>query len=284
MIRREIDLFWRFIKNDLWATIIPGLIITLAAISHTDFTVDLIITSLLKSFVYFVLYVYSFTLLNQLLSEKEDALNKPYRPLPSGLITKREVFYRVIMINVLFLVCGFTLGVIEWSVLWVVTHIFLNLVGHRHWISKNIIAMTFGIFSMIGAGWEMVLPFNSEQLFWAMVVSLTFGTCGVIQDFRDVEGDRLVRRKTISIDLGDKLARIVSIVFCITSFIAILNFIIIPEEKDILDYVLTIIVLFFFILICFRLLLFRTSKSDHTTYMILLYLFNFMLLSGAVYI
>jgi len=284
IFKREIDLYWRFIKNDIWATIIPGLIVTLSSIlyNHTAFQNALIIV--FEALVYFNLYVYSFTLTNQISSVEEDRINKPYRPLPLGMISRNEMLRRILLAVLLFLFMGFILGVLKWALLWVLTTGFLYFFGHNHWFTKNIISMSLGIFSIIGAAWELVTPMSSQVLILGLIISIVFGCCGVIQDFRDVEGDKLIGRKTLPIDIGDEKARKLSVLICFFSFLSIFIYFFTSVGKSPLTWVYTLFILFFFSIISFRLLSLKDKRSDHLTYMILLYLFNYLLLSFIVFI
>ncbi|MEP7104091.1 MAG: UbiA family prenyltransferase [Candidatus Dojkabacteria bacterium] len=283
-IKKEINIFWRFIRSDIWATIIPGLIMTSIALIHFHIDLKVSIIILFQSLIYFTLYEYSFVLTNQLGSIEEDSINKPFRPLPQKLVTRNQTLQRSLLVSLIFLIVGFLLGILPWAILWVSVSLFHNIWGHRHWLTKNVISMSLGILSIIGAAWELVMPLEPSVLKWGIVISTILGFCAVMQDFRDVSGDRLSKRKTLPIDLGDYKARIVSFFISVTSFIVFYIFIIYPSRDNDLTRVFSLVIFFLFLFIPTRLLIYRDPKSDHITYTILLYLFNLLLLSGLVYL
>jgi len=283
-LRNQVYIYWLFIKNDIWATIIPGVIIALVAFSHYSFSLTGLILILLKAVLYFNLYAYTFVLTNQINSIEEDKVNKPYRPLVSGLVEKSSMAQRIILATFIFLVVGYYFGVFEWALLWVIISIFHNYIGHKHWFLKNTVCMTLGIFAIIGAGWGLVSEPSSSQLVWGFIVSLIFGITGVIQDFRDEEGDRIIGRRTLPLSFGDYKSRFISVGLCILSNLLFVVYIVIPSPKTVLNNSFSIVTLFLFCLICFRLIRFREKKADHNTYMILLFTFNWLLLSGISYI
>lgn len=283
-IKFEIEIFWRFIKNDILATVVPGLMVTLSAFYYKGDSLESLLIILLKSLLYFVLYEYTFVVSNQLGSVDEDLVNKPFRPLPSGLITKERALYRYIFSLICFIFWAWLLGVELWALLWVGTTLFHNLIGHRNWFTKNTISMTLGILSIIGAGWAIVIPIEDKVKLWAITISFVMGLCAIIQDFRDVEGDRLSKRKTLNIALGDYNARLVSVFICFLSFIIVFFVFILPNKQSWISISFNATVLLLFITISIRLMRFRSSRSDHITYTILLILFNLLLLSSNIYI
>lgn len=283
-ILNEWTFFWKLVRSDLLSTIIPGILVTISSLIYYDIDLKQSTTTILIALIYFSLYVYTFTITNQLNTIEEDKINKPFRPLPSGITSKKEMIVRELLFTFIFLLFGFYFGIIKWALLWVVVSTFHNFIGHKYWISKNIISMSLGIFSIIGAGWELTQPIKGYPLQWGIIISLVFGLCAVIQDFRDVKGDKLINRKTLPIDLGDFRARLISILFSLLSYILLLIFVFIPSNKTLLAYIFGLIITFLFLIIIGRLLFFKTEKDDHYTYTILLYLFNVVLFTGFIYL
>lgn len=282
-LKFEIDVTWRFIKNDIWATIIPGLLVSISALSHVQPEPLNIAASIVKSIVFFILYVYTFTLVNQINSEEEDQINKPYRPLPRHLISVSSVKKRILISFIVFILVGFLLQITQWVLLWIIVNLFHNILGHKHWFTKNLISMSFGIFAMIGAGWEIVYPMGRSELIWSILVSFTFGCLGVIQDLRDIDGDRESGRKTLPIAIGYKKSRIVSIILVGISIILFYLVIFIPNLKNIFGLIFALISTILSLIIIYRLAKLEGKVNDHITYMFLLYLFCITLLGGSVF-
>src|SRR5689334_4124201 len=85
----ELSLAWKFIRYDIATTIMPASLFVLAA-WRTQPSIEGIFFSLAKGILYFWLYVYMFTLANQIIGIAEDLVNKPDRPLARGLISVQQ--------------------------------------------------------------------------------------------------------------------------------------------------------------------------------------------------
>ena len=79
-----------------------------------------------------------------------------------------------------------------------------------HWFSKNIIFISVGTFVMLASAWIMVLPINDNAWWWMLKAGVAAGFGCVIQDNRDVEGDRTVGRHTAPVLYGVIYARFIS--------------------------------------------------------------------------
>jgi 4-hydroxybenzoate polyprenyltransferase len=166
-----------------------------------------------------------FDLANQRLPEsiKEDALNKPWRPAPSGLITSngiRRAMLMCIPAVILFNHVAFQTG-FEATALAVLTWLYNDLSGgDEHWMIRNgIIAVAFGLYnegSLKVAGGSMawfqgrdlaLVTTTSMGLGWIVVVSGVILTTMHVQDLKDQEGDKARGRHSAPLILGDKTAR-----------------------------------------------------------------------------
>ncbi|KAF8120602.1 hypothetical protein K438DRAFT_1794455 [Mycena galopus ATCC 62051] len=88
-IAQEVRMFWDFTWRDWSAGLIPGTIYTVAALrSLESVSMELVIQSLIRSLAYFLLYIYTFNLANQINGLDEDRVNKPDRPICSGRVDK----------------------------------------------------------------------------------------------------------------------------------------------------------------------------------------------------
>ncbi|KAI1451038.1 UbiA prenyltransferase family-domain-containing protein [Annulohypoxylon stygium] len=164
-----------------------------------------------------------FDLANQRLPESaaEDALNKPWRPIPSGLITSDQV--RRAMLYLIPLVVAlnhFALGVgVESLAIMVLTWLYNDLRGgDEGYITRNaIIAAAFGIYNTgsvkvaVGIdtahGGALFAGLSSTGVMWAATVSVIIFTTMHVQDLQDVEGDRARGRRSAPIVMGDRPAR-----------------------------------------------------------------------------
>lgn len=157
-----------------------------------------------------------FDLANQRLPESalEDASNKPWRPVPSGLLTSDQV--RRAMLVLLPLVLGlnqvlFDTGT-ETVLLYALTWMYNDLGGGDDgWVQRNvIIAAAFGLYNLGSvrvASDAQVSGLTPDAVLWILVVSAVILTTMHVQDLKDQEGDRRRGRRTAPHVLGDGTAR-----------------------------------------------------------------------------
>lgn len=280
----EATLSWHFIRKDLSTTIIPGSIfMVVASFSHSIEDARIAPVSFAFGFVYFWLYIYSFCIANQLTGIEEDRINKPYRPLPSGLVSISGARIRWAIVSLLFCVTGACLGVARWAVLWVAVTIALTFVGlARLWWFKNPVAMSLGTIAQLAAAWEIVTPSSPNSWRWILATSVWAGLTVSIQDFRDTAGDRANHRRTLPVILGDTRARwIVALAW--TPMPVLVHYALFGiAHPTPLVMVCDALLAICHAIIIIRLLTLRTPKQDHTTYIAYTYLYCLVLLNGLV--
>ncbi|MEU1075964.1 MULTISPECIES: UbiA family prenyltransferase [unclassified Streptomyces] len=206
VIRSEAVLSWRFNVVDLPAAVVPGVLFTLAAWWSLRLPASDLAWLLVRSLVYFWLFLSVHTLSNQLIGVEEDRANKPYRPLPRGLATVRGTTHRLVVAVVLFLLAGQLWGVLPWTVLWVLLvglRTYENLM--RWWFVKNP-AIVGGAFALLGAAWQLVGPLTPEAWYW-VAAGTGYWLIGFVEDLRDVPGDTTVGRRTLPMVVGAPVVR-----------------------------------------------------------------------------
>ncbi|MET7000649.1 UbiA family prenyltransferase [Chitinophaga defluvii] len=280
---REANILWRFIKNDIKDTIVPSLISFLTAWLYDEHAWKSFPLRLLFSLGYAALYIYTFCLANQVNSVDEDQINKPERPLPSGLVTRRETVQRIIVYNVLFLAAAYLLHIFWISVGWQLVTAALNYWGwSNHWISKNHVCMSVGTFLLFSGQWTIATPqvaMSMSSYLYFGLLSLWAGFSLAIQDFRDEEGDRKMGRKTLTISMGNIRGRLVMVfqylIFSPLIFTAaILTQTSISElRRAPLVMLILLVQLAIHWLIAYRIWFFRNPKADDFTYHVFVYLF-----------
>ncbi|KAK8068367.1 UbiA prenyltransferase [Apiospora saccharicola] len=157
-----------------------------------------------------------FDLANQRLPESalEDAANKPWRPVPSGLLTSDQL--RRAMLVLLPLVLGlnhmlFDTGK-ETSLLFSLTWMYNDLGGGDDgWVQRNvIIAAAFGLYDLGSVRVASGAPLSGltpDAVLWIFAISAVILTTMHVQDLKDQEGDRRRERSTAPHVLGDGTAR-----------------------------------------------------------------------------
>ncbi|KAB8076128.1 UbiA prenyltransferase family [Aspergillus leporis] len=142
----------------------------------------------------------------------EDAINKPWRPLPSGRInitqTRRLLLYSLPVV----LSINYYLGAWEeTALLFTLTWIYNDLGGGDDgWILRNsVIAAAFSQYNKGALRVATRGGFNVSGTTWAWlaITSGVIGTTMHVQDMKDQAGDRAKNRRTAPLVLGDGPAR-----------------------------------------------------------------------------
>ncbi|MFO0576219.1 MAG: UbiA family prenyltransferase [Polyangia bacterium] len=280
----ELRLSWSFIWRDLSTTMLPALLFMAAALkTRADLSAPALTLALLKWALYFWLYIYTFCLADQIAGVEEDRINKPDRPIASGLVTRPGAVRRWCLYSLIFLVAGALFGVAHWALLWLLASVLHNFCGwDKNWFTKNNVVMPLGFLAEVGAAWQLVAPLSPIAWRWLVVGALVVSMTAAIQDFRDVRGDRLTGRRTLPIVLGDHRARLVMCLsfasMCLLMHVALWGG---SGLKGILcDLWFCGLALY----ICGRLLIYRTARADDTTYMVYTYWYCSILASAVVII
>lgn len=198
-IGREVVLTWGFVRYDFSSTVVPATLAMVAA-ARVDGAVRP--GTLGLGALYFLLYVYTFAVSNQIIGVEEDRCNKPDRPLPAGMVALRGAWVRWLLAMLLFPALGAALGVGAWAVLWQVCFCLYNFGGFaRHWATKSLI-MGVGLVTQLAAAWGIIGPVPGIAWQWISGLAVVAFVLCNIQDLRDVAGDRTLRRRTLPIVYG----------------------------------------------------------------------------------
>ncbi|KAI1410214.1 UbiA prenyltransferase family [Hypoxylon sp. FL1857] len=162
-----------------------------------------------------------FTIGNQMTTSSiaEDAINKPWRPLPSGRFSSSHakilmsIFYMVAQMFNIYTGCGIRQGV----GLFLLGVWYNNLGGadHHPLVRNAINALGYVCFTSgaMEAALGMPLPFStsSRLVEWLGVVAGIIMTTVHVHDMYDQEGDALRGRRTLPLVIGDTSARLVMV-------------------------------------------------------------------------
>lgn len=281
---RELHVSWRFIRNDIWAGLLPGLAFTLVALRQGQPAPSAALSALLGSLLYFWLYLYGHTLANQIVGVDEDRINKPERPLPSGLVSPQGARRRLAVVTGLLLATGSLLGVGRWALLWAATYLLLNFYGHRHWFSKNSLPMSVGALAMLGAAWEIVRPLTAGEWPTVLCIAGFVAVTSPIQDFRDIAGDRVMDRKTLPIAVGERWGRVL-ISLALVAWLPVAYLLLMRPALGSLDgKALALALTLLELVVAVRLLRFRGAAQDHKTYRLYEQLYCLYVTSGLVFL
>ena len=157
-----------------------------------------------------------FDLANQRLWESvlEDRLNKPWRSIPSGRMTRTEVRQALqLVIPIVLATNHYYLGVgSETACIIVGCWVYNDLkASDDSWLTRNaVIALGFGVFNWsslkiaVGRGSAGI---TTTGLAWIGMYSLVIFTTMHVQDMKDQAGDRARGRRTAPLIFGDRAAR-----------------------------------------------------------------------------
>ncbi|KAI0658878.1 UbiA prenyltransferase family-domain-containing protein [Cubamyces menziesii] len=193
-----------FTKSDIKTTVIPITSLAIASAPIDDI-------SRLPHVIFWVwFHVLHFDIANQTVDPKEDELNKSERPIPAKRITLSQAkFLRWLLVPMCWRLSGlYSAEVLYVSIVNVALTILYNELGAAkgHWVVRNVLN-GFGMASF-ETGTTLIAGSDPQRLDRVAMCSILasvgiFSTTIHTQDFKDMEGDRTVGRRTIPIVFGD---------------------------------------------------------------------------------
>jgi 4-hydroxybenzoate polyprenyltransferase len=155
-----------------------------------------------------LLAVYMNDASNQAGSGAEDALNKPYRPIPAGLATPAGLARRYWAATVVYLLTGWILGTWLWVLLWAATVFLTYRWGSpRQYLYWKVAFNLAGSLLLTASGWQLLAPLDGTAWRWIGFVTVYFVLAMIYEDVRDMEGDRSVGRRTPALVIGPTFVR-----------------------------------------------------------------------------
>lgn len=264
LIYKEIYIFYRFCKSNSLATIGPAILIFVSYMLNNMLNNEKIdYKKFLILILYNVFYIYQFDILNQINGIEEDKINKPDRPLASGLINEIQAKKRYIIVICCYLILSYKKNIFLESLLWSIVTILYNVMGlDKNWFLKSLL-MSPAIYTLASADYRILYSINilnKKNIIKKVITLSIIGPITIfVQDFRDIKGDLKINRKTLPIKFGLRISRYVCFFLGILS-IFIITFIHYKEYIYILSNSI------FLIIISLRILLKTTLKDDKLTY------------------
>ena len=218
-ILNAVRLFWAFTESDFLTFVIPntmfGVFAALAGLGLVEGKVvsPVNVALRLPLIVWFNWYLtFLFDCANQRSPEsvREDLINKPWRPLPSGKITPEETRRTMLFGVPIAYAMSYALGVEQETGLnFILVWLYNDLRGGDEIIRDAILAIAYGIYNLaslrIAIGKEGVV--TERGWAWIAIVSGIILTTMQVQDLKDQEGDRTRGRKTAPLVLGETVSR-----------------------------------------------------------------------------
>lgn len=178
------------------------------------------------TFMLFIGYIYSFEIVNQIVGATADAINKPQRPIPSGMLTHRGARLRWALSWLLYPCVSYCLsgiGGMKWALLWQAWIYFSYIQPAPNNPLLKSMFTAVGIFILMAVVDELILrehPQHGSHPLLNVCVSVWMFFVIHIQDFQDVAGDKKEGRRSLPPVLGEDwipvIRQITLAVFCAT--------------------------------------------------------------------
>lgn len=262
----EISVSWQFVARDLPGSIVPALFFMIAAWRSQPAALTALLQGLICGAILFWLYAYTFCVSNQIAGIEEDRLNKPDRPLVTGVISYRGAQQRWLASMVLYALCGWQFGVLEWVFLWQLVTMLYNFGGwSTHWLTKNL-SMSFGSLAQLACAWQLITPITPEARRWVILLSFVVFAIIAVQDLRDIAGDRVGGRRTLPLVWGETLTRTLLTIGFGGLPVLLVNWMLQLAGYSFAVLVCGTCLALLSWIIAARVSLYRTPEADHRTY------------------
>nr|WBQ21656.1 hypothetical protein [Biscogniauxia sp.] len=209
---------WLFTRSDIKTIIIPksifgilGGVSSAGLVSTTKPDHDILRRiPLVVSWVWIVLLPFNIDNQRREASIEEDRRNRPWRPLPSRMITPDQAFRLMMTCHIAALGYSFLVGGFLQSLLGILFGWLYNGLGaaDRSWVGKNIVnALGYITFSTGAITVATCGRFTPCGLQWFGLLSAVVFTTVQVQDLTDMEGDAARGRQTVPLVMGCHFCR-----------------------------------------------------------------------------
>ncbi|KAH7196396.1 UbiA prenyltransferase family-domain-containing protein [Fusarium flagelliforme] len=267
-----IKVLWAFIKSDIFTFSTPGILFGITgALSNGELfdgphshPID-VLSRLPKVILSNVLTIVLFNFANQRSPDSvlEDSINKPWRPIPSGMITPEQTRRAALFVAPIALACNYSLGVgSEGLFMQVLTFYYNDLCGSDEIVRDGIIAVAYAVVNIMSLklciGPENTV--STQGMMWIAIISGIILTTMSVQDLKDQKGDKARDRKTMPLVIGDSRTRI--IIACCVPFWSVLCARFWDLEMGLIYY----LPLALGAVVTWRVLMKRTAEEDSKTW------------------
>lgn len=147
-------------------------------------------------------------ILNDYFDLETDRINAPERPLPSGLVTEREIIWLSVLVTGLGLLTGFLISSLAGGVatlVWVVGFLYNWRLKKAGLLGNLMVCFSVGMTFIFG-GLAVGQPFQPSVWFFAFWVMLIDLGEEIAADALDLEGDRQAGSRSLAVVLGRETA------------------------------------------------------------------------------
>lgn len=174
-----------------------------------------------------------FNTLNAITDLEADRISRPNRPLPSARVSLKATIKFLIL---LYLSCSSLIALL--ALLWLskMTMLLIAIdlalttfysipprLKNFPLVSNFIVGIHYSALPLL-AGWSLFKSFHKAPFSIILVITLLASGVNILEDFEDIEGDKLTNAKTLPILLGNKITITILVLFCLIALIiSILN-------------------------------------------------------------
>jgi chlorophyll synthase len=145
--------------------------------------------------------------INEYCDRHVDAINEPQRPIPSGRVTFRQVYITIAVLTIVSIGLSlvFNMSVVYLTILGMILAVVYSAEPFRAkklgWIGNAIVAISYEGLPWL-AGHMAFAPMTQGSFVLAMLYSVGAHGIMTINDFKSIEGDRLMGIKSIPAQMG----------------------------------------------------------------------------------
>jgi chlorophyll synthase len=145
--------------------------------------------------------------INEYCDRHVDAINEPQRPIPSGRVTFRQVYVTIAVLTVISIGLSlvFNMSVVYLTILGMILAVVYSAEPFRAkklgWIGNAIVAVSYEGLPWL-AGHMAFAPMTQGSFVLAMLYSVGAHGIMTINDFKSIEGDRIMGIKSIPAQMG----------------------------------------------------------------------------------
>jgi len=262
----------------LLAPIIVSGSVMLASLIYTnqvDISLLTIFLTIIPACLCFALLNGASNALNQATDYKEDSMSKPYRPIPKGIISKKEALHISLLLYIFTILVSFTVNLI--FSFFVITIAFFSVtyslpprIKKFLFINQLWVAIPRGFLGILASWSVFANPFDSLPLSIAFVSALFLFGGTSTKDILDCDADKKNGTKTLVNYYGIKNASLISFLFMSCAFILIIPLIMFNIIES---YLLPLSFLIIFSYLIYRLMINhnKNEKCENTSAWTLMY-------------
>lgn len=215
-VLQELLVTWRLLYANAGEGLVLPVVGMLARLLPTPSLLDStpwlqLLSVLLKTVFLFICHLYVFEIVNQVTSVEEDRINKPQRPIPSGLLTvaggrKRWAVSWIVCPLLAYYLAGFQAGCLflEYQLWTCFCYVWPKI---NHFMFRNAFASVgvYNMFRLIDVIISSEVPsFPLPPIDFYLVLSAWVMLTVHMQEFHDREGDKKTNRQTLPVIVGPR--------------------------------------------------------------------------------